>query len=273
MKSEKQNKLKTAVVILSVLLALSIIALVGTVIYNRMSANADVSVTVPDNLITPDKADTEGFEKGTSESTESSVSFENSRPSESTASKTYPSGGGKTASKVSLYAKHPDDNESFSLKNAFPGDSVVKSFCVQVSYKGSVTVHYNAELRDGDGILSEALNLHIKMLNDGSVLYDGPITDMPSSVTYGLASENEATAELYYEISAYIPETVGNEYQSKSIVADFFWWAEETENLIPAPNTGDDLTVIPFVIMGFAALCVLIVLTVVLKREEDKQNG
>lgn len=273
MKTEKLSKLKTAVIILSVLLALSVIALVGVAVYNKMSVNTDTTVAVPDNLITPDKADTESSETGISESGTSSLSSELSRPNDSTVSKTYSSVGEKIASKVSLYAKHPDDNESFSLKNAFPGDSVAKSFCVQVSYKGTVTVHYNAKLRDGDGMLSEALNLHIKMLNDGSVLYDGPITDMPTSVTYELTSEKETTSELYYEISAYIPETVGNEYQSKSIVVDFFWWAEETENLIPAPGTGDGSNILLFAIVGFAALCVLIVLAVVPKGKEDSENA
>lgn len=273
METEKRSKLKIAVTVLSVLLAISIVALAGVIVYNRRSPDTDATVTVPDNLITPDKADNESSEVSTVESSESSLPTESSRPSSETSSKTFSAGGGKTASKISLYKKHPDDNKSFALENMFPGDSEVKNFCVQVSYKGTVTVHYQAKLRNGENKLAEVLNLRIKMLNDDSVLYDGPISDMPTSVTYKLSSEQEATTELYYEISAYIPETVGNEYQSKSIVADFLWWAEGTESLIPAPGTGDNSIAWVFALVALVSGVVLTVMIVVLKREEDGENA
>ena len=69
---KKQNKIKIIIIVLAVLLALSLAALAGTLIYNSLHDDTHDTVTVPDNLITPE-SDASGDEtsaptEGTSES-------------------------------------------------------------------------------------------------------------------------------------------------------------------------------------------------------------
>ena len=52
---EQKKKIKVVIIILAILLGLSLLALGGTVIYNKIANNTPATVTVPDNLITPDE--------------------------------------------------------------------------------------------------------------------------------------------------------------------------------------------------------------------------
>ena len=52
---KKQNKIKIIIIVLAVLLALSLAALGGTLIYNKIANTTPATVTVPDNLITADE--------------------------------------------------------------------------------------------------------------------------------------------------------------------------------------------------------------------------
>lgn len=173
---------------------------------------------------------------------------------------------------VSLYAMHAKDSTAISFENMFPGDTVTRNFCVQVSYHGDVTVHYDAEARSGGEHLTEALCLRIRMLSDGSLLYDGPMKDMPSSVTYSLSSEESTTTDLYYEITAYLPTDVGNDYQSAALEADFRWWVEETKNLESGAKTGDSTPILLTVSVGLATGSVCILLFLHRKRKEEQTN-
>lgn len=263
MEVKKQNRTKRIIVILAVLLGLSFTALAGLFIYGKWFRSVPTTVTIPDNLITPE-ADAEGEEE-----VRDDVQIENQETATTVSGNTTE----RRASSVSLYARHPEDNAVISFENMFPGDTITRNFCVQVSYHGDVKVHYNAVLRSGDEQLMEALSLRIKMISDGSVLYDGPMKDMPSSVTYALSSKESTTTELYYEITAYLPTTVGNAYQNTALVADFKWWAEDTGNLEASPKTGD---MIPVALLGGLVLCLgfaCMVFILQWKRKEEQING
>ena len=52
---EQKKKIKIVIIVLACLLGLSLLALGGTVIYNKIANNTPATVTVPDNLITPDE--------------------------------------------------------------------------------------------------------------------------------------------------------------------------------------------------------------------------
>lgn len=54
MEAKKRNRTKIVIAVLAALLALSVCALVGTVIYGMTKRSEDATVEVPDNLITPD---------------------------------------------------------------------------------------------------------------------------------------------------------------------------------------------------------------------------
>ena len=131
----------------------------------------------------------------------------------------------------------------------FPGDVVSNKYDVEVSFKDTVTVHFGTEIREGYEKLAEVLQCKVVLTDTGELLYNGLLKDMPDSVDYTLnsaeASTNgESTVNLCYEITAWLDTKVGNEYQEKSLVADFVWWVEETENLTP-PESDDILDVLP----------------------------
>lgn len=271
MSEKKQNKTKIVIIVLAVLLALSLIAFAGTVIYNKISVNIGATVTVPDNLITPDEEkndNTETDESGSADETQGSSA---TNPAENISGAT--NGSDKNyATAISLYNKQPQDNIAFSVGNMFPGDSEIKYYRVQVSYHDKVTVHFGADVRNGYEKLAEVMNVRIKLLTTGETLYDGLMKDMPKSVTHKLTSPNSTTDELYYEITAYLDTSVGNEYQNKDLIADFKWWVEETGNLDKAPQTGDTSNIVLWMVIAItsATLCIILL---IFRRKEEEQNG
>ena len=52
---EQKKKIKIVIIVLACLLGLSLLALGGTLVYNKLANNPPATVTVPDNLITPDE--------------------------------------------------------------------------------------------------------------------------------------------------------------------------------------------------------------------------
>lgn len=271
MEQEKRNKTKNVIIVLAVLLVLSLIALAGTLIYNKLAANTDTTVTVPDNLITPDEYKQDDK---TADQTESDPADENQ---DTSAGNTLAAGNGmenkKQAVSIALYKKQPQDNTAFTVGNMFPGDSETRYYGVQVSYHDKVTVHFKGYVHNGYEKLAEVMKVKIKLLNTDEVLYDGLMRDMPESVTYRLSSYKSTTDELYYEITAYLDTSVGNEYQNKELIADFKWWVEETGNLDKAPRTGDDSNIMIWVILAAVSASGCIILLVIRRKEEDGQNG
>lgn len=52
---EQEQKIKVIIIVLACLLGLSLLALGGTLIYNKIANTTSATVTVPDNLITADE--------------------------------------------------------------------------------------------------------------------------------------------------------------------------------------------------------------------------
>ena len=227
---KKQNKIKIIIIVLVVLLALSLAAIAGTLIYNSLHDDTHATVTVPDNLITPE-SDASGDEtsaptEGTSESGDGETSADKTNGTDQTeASASAQSTAAETqkAASIKLFSKQPDENTPFQAGNIFPGDSETKYYRVQVSYHDAVTVHYHAAVRPGYEKLAEVMRVRVKLLTTGETMYDGLMRDMPESLTHKLASNKSTTDELYYEITAYLDTSVGNDYQSKDLIADFKW--------------------------------------------------
>ena len=230
---EQKKKIKIIIIVLACLLGLSLLALGGTVIYNKIANNTPATVTVPDNLITPDEdtsnpdsSDTEKPDSSDTQTPSSSADASSSAvPTQSTTAEA------KKAATIELYNKQPEENKAFTVGNMFPGDVETKYFRVRVSYHDKITVHYKATVRPGYEKLAEVLKVRVRLLTTGEMLYDGLMRDMPESLTHKLASKKSTTDELYYEITAYLDTSVGNDYQNKDLIADFKWWVEETGNL------------------------------------------
>ena len=280
---EQKEKIKLVIIILAVLLGLSLLALGGTIVYNRLAKSKPAVVAVPDNLITPEGETTEYADSENStdnreqtmpNETERSNSSDAQTLSSSTAASTKSTvSETKQAATIELYDKQPDDNTRFNVTNMFPGDSETKYFRVQVSYNDKVTVHYKAAVREGYEKLAEVLKIKVTLLTTGEITYDGLMRDMPDNVTYNLASAESTTDELYYEITAYLDTSVGNDYQNKDLIADFSWWVEETGNLEPPPKTGDNANILLWACLAAASGGVIILLLFIRKRRKEEEEN
>lgn len=271
---EQKKKIKIAIIVLAILLGLSLLALGGTLVYNKIANTTPATVTVPDNLITPDE-DTTKPDSGDSQAPDSSDTRTPSSsddasssavPAQSTTAET------KKAATIELYNKQPEENTAFAVGNMFPGDSETKYFRVRVSYHDKITVHYKATVRPGYEKLAEVLKVRVNLLSTGETMYDGLMRDMPESLTHKLVSPKSTTDELYYEITAYLDTSVGNDYQNKDLIADFKWWVEETGNLDYSPNTGDTSNILLWAVLAAGSLSVIIILLVTRRRKEDEEN-
>ena len=261
---EQKKKIKIVIIVLACLLGLSLLALGGTLIYNKIANTAPATVTVPDNRITPDEDTTKPDSSDTEKPSGSAV-----QPAQSTAA----TAEVKKAATTELYTKQPEENTAFAVGDMFPGDSETKYFRVRVSYHDTITVHYKATVRPGYEKLAEVLKVRVKLLSTGETMYDGGIADMPESLTHKLASKKSITDELYYEITAYLDTSVGNDYQNKDLIADFKWWVEETGNLDDSPQTGDTSNILLWAVLAACSGSMMILLLVVRRRKEENANG
>lgn len=281
---QQKKKIKIIIIVLACLLGLSLLALGGTLIYNKIANTTPATVTVPDNLITPDE-DTSKPDNGDSQASDSSGS--NSQAPDNSDTQTPSSSAdvsssavttqsttaeAKKAATIELYNKQPEENTAFAVGNMFPGDANTKYFRVRVSYHDKITVHYKAAVRPGYEKLAEVLKVRVNLLSTGETMYDGLMRDMPESLTHKLASKKSATDELYYEITAYLDTSVGNDYQNKDLVADFRWWVEETGNLDDSPQTGDTSNILLWAVLAACSGSMMILLLVTRRRKEDEEN-
>lgn len=273
---EQKKKIKVIIIVLACLLGLSLLALGGTLIYNKIANTTSATVTVPDNLITPDedttKPDSSEINSQAPDSSDTQAPSNSADTSSSAVPTQSTTAEVKKAATIELYNKQPEENTAFAVGNMFPGDVETKYFRVRVSYHDKITVHYKATVRPGYEKLAEVLKVRVKLLSTGEMLYDGLMRDMPESLTHKLASKKSTTDELYYEITAYLDTSVGNDYQNKDLIADFKWWVEETGNLDDSPKTGDTSNILLWAVLAAGSLSVMILLLVVRRRKEDEEN-
>lgn len=272
---EQKKKIKIIIIVLAILLGLSLLALGGTLVYNKLANNTPATVTVPDNLITPDE-DTTKSDNSDSQAPDSSETQTPSSSADTSSSAVQPAQSTtaevKKAATIELYNKQPEENTPFQVGNMFPGDSETKYFRVRVSYHDKITVHYKATVRPGYEKLAEVLKVRVKLLSTGETMYDGLMRDMPESLTHKLASPKNTTDELYYEITAYLDTSVGNDYQNKDLIADFKWWVEERGNLDDSPQTGDTSNILLWAVLAACSGSMMILLLVTRRRKEDEEN-
>lgn len=282
---EQKKKIKSIIIVLACLLGLSLLALCGTLIYNKIANTASATVTVPNNLITPDEdtSNPDNSESQAPDSSESNSQAPNRSDTQAPRSSADASSSAvtptqnttaevKKAATIELYNKQPEENTAFAVGNMFPGDSETKYFRVRVSYHDKITVHYKATVRPGYEKLAEVMKVRVKLLSTGETMYDGLMRDMPESLTHKLASQKTTTDELYYEITAYLDTSVGNDYQNKDLIADFKWWVEETGNLDDPTITGDTSSIVLWAMLAACSGSMIILLLITRRRKEDKKN-
>lgn len=258
----KEKKiLKITITALAILLAVSLFLLGAALFFKNKEKQNESVATIKDNFILQ-KDESSDTQKSNSED------FLNGDSAQSASNSQF-----KNTTLLELYDKQPKDNTAFQIGNMFPGDSQTNYYRVRVSYSGKITVGYKATVKKGYEKLGEALKIRIKLINSGEILYDGYIREMPESLTYTSVSFNKTVDELNYEITAYLDTSVGNEYQNKTLIADFNWWAEETENLESSPKTGISADFLPFVIISLAAGLIFVFLLLARGRGKEKENG
>lgn len=256
--TDKNNaRTKKAIIILAILLVISLIALGAVLIYQHFADSSPAFVQVPDNIIT-DNSYTSDLSNVSSDVGEA--------PSSDNTSSDYEEGE-KTAPLISLNSSIYGDNLPFDVSNMFPGDMYVKYYCLRVSFQDTVTLNFEAEIQQYKK-LAEVMHVRVRILGENIPLYDGLMNGMPT-LEYKLSSAKEETRDVFFIVEPYLPTYVTNEYQNRSLVADFHWYISETENLKPAPPTGGEsesvsLWTFPVVF----SLCGLIILYTRLRKEE-----
>ena len=194
------------------------------------------------------------------------------------------------AQAISLYDKNPKENIPFQMTNMFPGDSKTQYYRVSVSYTDTITVSFQAIVKEGKEGLGKALSAKVKLLNTDEVLYEGIIADMPR-LDYTLTTKAKAqTQELCYEIILSLATDVTNEYQNCNMTADLSWWAEgsgsEEESAAPseeegdkseggslvAPDTGDDSHFTMWLVMSVVIVVALLVMIRYRRNGQDSDS-
>lgn len=258
---KQQNPLKRVIVVLAALLIVNVLALIGTHVYKKSYSQIKPSATVPDNVITSGSVAVLRPEVTVKVKSSAKKNVEEKR--------------------IRLHKRNREENISFDVGNMFPGDKIEKNYCVQVSYQDKVTVHFEIDIDDGYEKLAEVLKCKVVLRTTGEKLYDGLVKDMPQSLDYTMKSSKKTTEELYYEITAYLDTSVGNEYQNKSLMADFMWWIEfeeTTKSDTPAESsqattptkTGDTANL--YLWAGFASASLILLTFVRVKRKKGEAN-
>lgn len=117
-------------------------------------------------------------------------------------------------------------NKIFTAENMFPGDVISQNYVLNISHSENIDIMFKAKVQEGFEKLAEVLKLKVE-IPGVETLYDGLMKYTPEPVTYTLPAAQQSVT---YCLTVYIDTSVGNEYQSKPLKADFEWYymAEST---------------------------------------------
>ena len=153
----------------------------------------------------------------------------------------------------------------------FPGDVSKNYYCVQITHDGKVDVHFDSDVRSGYEKLAEVRRCKVTLVTTGEILYDGLLEDI-HGISHRVKSTKKTTSELYYKIEVYLDTSVGNEYQNKSLIADFEWWVEneDQENLRVAVPTGDNSNT--YIWSGIAVVSAFLTIFISFRRKKEESD-
>ena len=175
------------------------------------------------------------------------------------------------ATQIYLFQDHGTENTPFHAVNLFPGDELVRYFCVKVEHTQPVTVNFHADLRDNSEILSDGLHLRLDLISTDEMLYEGSLTNQPVALDHKLFLEEEQ--ELYYKVTIYLPTSAGTEFQNRELITDLRWWVDEPELQYLAPPKTGDTTQVTLLCTVSAASLVSAVWLLLLKRKKEEGAG
>lgn len=294
-KTEKKG-MRTVIVVLSILLALSVAALCGVLIWQKLSSG-HASVEVPDNAVTwnqtgadADTPDRDGL-PDTTGGTDASRQPSGGQTAQSGESV---SGGGNSTTDYSvlleLYKRHASENAAFDATGMLPGDRVEQDYRLRLFANYSVTVHFTAKIQDNPAYQKLAEVLKMRVSADGQLLYEGLMRDIPASLDYKAPMPSRAQItggmDILYHIEVYLDgREVGNEYMNKVLKADFLWWVDDSRDPNPldpdqkpdadhlvSPRTGDTAQPVLWLSLTSGSLALLLVLAVRKKRQQEREG-
>lgn len=262
----KTRAIRIAIIVLASLLAVSVCALTGTIVKSTTYQPLAADATAPNNVISPNP---------TARQT----------PRTTAQNQVVPVASSANASQIpdnttglELYRRQMTAQDAFHVTNMFPGDSATRDYNVSVSHNGTITVHFTASARENN-TLANGLYVKVELANNNTVLYNGTLANIPADLPVQTGS-GSGTDSLIYTITVSLPTSAGNEYQNKTLVADFNWWVEEsggsgghgggsgTDTGTLAPKTGD------FGLLPWAAAALISGTAVlVLRRKGGRQHG
>ncbi len=247
------NRMKILITVLAILLGIGISVLIGMFIYSHAAGTGSSAVS-PDNYIKPIDCKLQTSD-GILQLDPAPILLCASAPTVHLAggipmmplSKTIITSDRAKETVISIYKNHAEDSTPFNCSNMFPGDSETKTYLIEVSHKGTVTVRFHADIRAGYEKLAEVLKCKVTLHGENTHLYDGLMRDMPESINHRISSVFGKTTKLTYDITIYLDTSVGNAYMNKELIADFRWWVEESGGAPnpPAVTTEPEETIVP----------------------------
>ena len=232
------KRLKIVMIVLAVLLVFSAGGLAARYIYLHFWAPIQSTVTVPDNLIREEDAESQDILA--ENSSQSVYNISSSNIDFSTEQTRMTSGAGSSggtdnpaadkssAVKLELYEGKPGDNQKFEVKNMFPGDTKTKYFCIRAHHNADLELFFKTEVTEQTKNLGDVLQIKVTHLETGKVLCDATFAEVNGSEFSELLKKNTADeTTAYYQIDVSLNTSVGNEYQAASLKADFEWYVKE----------------------------------------------
>ena len=237
MASKKEKILKIAIIVLSVLLAISLSALAWMYYHYGRLAPA----VVHDNVITTGSVENNSVDLN---------AIPEARIVERDVEVLTTTFGPETLIDedriLELYRGKIQDQDPFMVENMFPGDVFIQEYRVQVSHRGPVQVNFKMDvtpkygITDGEEkdkyVLADVIRCNIWINNgDGYELkYNGGLMrDMTEVLSCWTSNSSRATtSSIDYKIEVFLDTSVNNNYQDKTMTGEFVWWVtvEERED-------------------------------------------
>ncbi len=255
----KSKAIRLAIIILSILLLVSIGAVIARVLYLRQQ-QAQTQAVVSDNNI-------EVMPKTLFVTDIAQTNHKNTLNIGTTQNQSNDNTAG-----ISLYSGKTTDNKKFEVTNMLPGDSVTKYFELKLHHNADIYVYFKCDVSEQAKSLADVLNIKITNIQTNNLIYSGTFADMSvEGYAEKFVKTDDNTSTALYKIEAYLDTSVGNEYQSAYLLSDFIWFVKDSDSL-DSPVTGDIYS-FAFVALGVFALLILTVLLLICRRGKEDSHA
>lgn len=192
---------------------------------------------------------------------------------------------------LELFERQPRDNERFSVSDMLPGDSITNHFCVKAYHDKDIEVFFRADITEETKALGDVLRLRVVESGGGEIVADAPFREIDGREFSQIIKKAGGESILYYEITAYLDTSVGNEFQNASLEADFSWYVKDDGGSAGqkpggegsddgaagssglTAKTGDTMNLALVAVMLLSALALAVIILVSRKREGENETG